>query len=115
MKGRYLIVTAVLLLSVLVFTLPGASEDVAGEPASYQDLDPQTRVPIGSTYCDDMPLTEGGTDPSEMVKVRSDATGNNYIGYYEGNLYLVLDAPAWTQGQEDNLPSFSIVFRETTY
>lgn len=115
MKGRYLIVAVVLLMSVLVLTLPGASEDVAGEPASYQDLDPQTRVPIGSTYCDDMPLTEGGTDPSEMVKVRSDATGNNYIGYYEGNLYLVLDAPAWTQGQEENLPSFSIVFQETTY
>ena len=115
MKVKYLVVVAVLVLSALIVTFPAGSEVVAGEPSAYTDLDEQTRVLIGSSYCADMPLTEGGTDPSEMVKVSSDASGNNYIGYYSGSLYLVLDAPAWADGQESALPAFSLVFRENTY
>ncbi|MBQ5447979.1 MAG: hypothetical protein IIT52_03810, partial [Candidatus Methanomethylophilus sp.] len=115
MKVRYHVAAAVLVLSALIVTFPAGSEVVAGEPAAYTDLDEQTRVHIGSLYCADMPLTEGGTDQSEMVKVSSDASGDNYIGYYSGSLYLVLDAPAWADGQESALPAFSLVFRENTY
>ena len=115
MKVKYLVVVAVLVLSALIVTFPAGSEVVAGEPAAYTDLDEQTRVLIGSDYLQQAkPLTEGGTEESR-VNIRSDATGDNYIGYYDGSLYLVLDAPAWADGQESALPAFSLVFRENTY
>ncbi len=120
MKGRYLIVTAVLLISVLVITLPGGSDEAVGaggstHPENYSQLDEETRVLIGSDYSSAMPFTEGGTDPDEMVRIKSDATGDNYIGYYSGQLFLVLTAQVWEAGNESSLPSFTVEYGSNTY
>ena len=45
MKGRYLIVAAVVVLSVFVLTLPSESENVSAVPYSVNDLTNHEQIP----------------------------------------------------------------------
>ncbi|MBO4502508.1 MAG: hypothetical protein J5707_02485, partial [Candidatus Methanomethylophilus sp.] len=113
MKGRYAILTAVLFLCALVYLFPGTEgADAQVYPESYQQLD--SAILIESDYMDaDLPIAQGSG--TAVFNIKSSASGNNYIGYFDGQLFLVLDAPAWISGNEATLPEFTLRYSDNEY